>query len=292
MEPVRQLIETALPLPTKGVVAYWQQSRRFDAIKLLCQLTRSVQQHRGATMAYLSGDDGFGALIVESQQRIESMLHILEALERSGHFSARSGELANLRREWRTIASGWHEDQLMHNFQFHCHLVENLKRSILECLQRLLEVLAGRGEEGERVALGRFLGLMFENIESLAMLRGLSISAAVIRTCGSESHTRLAFQLKEISRRNEALLELIGRLGLPYRCMPVVRIFRDQQLGLHKLLISIRMMILEEQSIAVDSRALFQLASEIIDAHWLAFDHGIYALESAICQHVIADYGV
>ena len=292
MENVLQMMDIDASPTTRGIVAYWQQSRRFDALKLLCQLTRSVQQHRGATMAYLSGDEAFGALILQSQQHIQSALQILAALERSGSLFVRPGVLASLNMDWKTIAIGWHDDQIMHNFEFHCHLVDNLKRSILESLQRLREMVATRRQQAVPATVEKFMGLMFENIESLAMLRGLSISAAVIRACGSDSHARLAYQLKEISRRNEALLALIGQLGLHYQALPVVKMFRDQQLGLHKLLVSIRMMILEEQAIDADSQALYLLATDIIDAHWLIFDHGIYALERVISQQVIADYGV
>ena len=225
-------------------------------------------------MGYLSGEPSYLDQITPLQISIAKILVFLNLQEIKQAPFIYHDQIANISNDWKTILIGWKDDKVLHNFEFHCHLVETLKKLLRNCMkEHLLPQLNRSGVDYQTLLDAIFIEIP-NNIESLAILRGLSTNAAVIKACGSESHAKLSYLLKEIPFQNKQLIAHIGHL------MPELKTIKEQNIQLHKFLLSIQMSILDSEEITVDSSTLFTLSTEIINAHWFAIEQGILKVEN------------
>ena len=270
-------------------------SRSFTLLRILCKGAKAVQQHRGASMALTSGEKGFDELVLRMQRRITNILAMT-----SGHsaeisaFTADSPAAANLLQtigdDWQTIIVGWREDRILRNFEFHCQLVENIRRAIVWGIEHqqhdLRQPLVPATEGAERSSVESVFAALLAHIELLAMLRGLSSSTTVIQACGETSHSRIGFLLREVPRRNEALLQTLKDDEAHPLNPSGPEFLRAEQVNVHKFLINIELIVLEQRR-NFATQELFQLGTRIVDAHWQIFDQGINALEHRLLSSII-----
>lgn len=265
------------------VQSFTQKQRCITAIKLLCQLTKAVQHHRGASMAYLGGEQFFMPQIEQLQENIHTILVLLKDTVNSEALTAE--DLENLQDNWNTILMGWQHDQFMHNFEFHSHVVDELKKLLRQCRQSLIPDTDHRQHF---VHLLRFLlDNLFDNIESMAKLRGLSTNAAVVKACGQDAHTRISFLLKEVPEQNQQLMAMLGDLKPFYNHLPTLEQLRLQEKSLHRLLLSIQIQILDTPDITINGSTLFNLATDIINSRWHELGQGIQIVDQTIFDALV-----
>ena len=265
--------------------AFEQQQYCLVVIKLLCQLTRAVQQHRGATMAFIGGDYSFMERIASLQEDIPALLHLVKAQESANIVPIKQDALDSLFTNWDSILIGWQQDQIMHNFEFHSHLVDELKRMIRQSMQSFLAA----PEMASHVS--NFLPVMvdtiFDNIEQLAKLRGLSTNAAIVKACGQESHARIAFLLKEIPEQQRLLLNSFDEIATSVNVNPIKESIKQHNKALHRLLLSIQIQILDSPDISISGNALFDIATDIINSRWNALNHCIQQIDEAFFNQLL-----
>lgn len=260
-----------------------EKRRCLTAIKLLCQLTKAVQHHRGASMAYLGGEQFFMPQIKQLQADIHTLLVLLE--DTVGGYALTAEELANLSANWETILVGWEHDQFVHNFEFHSHVVDELKKLLR---QSRLALMPSENSQPHFVQLLRFLlDNLFDNIESLAKLRGLSTNAAIIRACGQDAHTRISFLLKEVPEQNQQIMALLSDLKPFYGHLPTLEQIKLQEKSLHRLLLSIQIQILDTPDITINGSTLFNLATDIINSRWHELGQGIQIIDQSIYDNLV-----
>lgn len=124
-------------------------------------------------------------------------------------------------------------------------------------------------------------------IEQLGMLRALSINAAVVKGCGSDSHKRLSFLLREIEANTAGLMAALIEISPNYQEIPSIVTVKENQKGLQKFLLSVQMNILDCSSITTDSAGLYKLSTHIINIHWLAVEQGIQLVEKLVYTGLI-----
>ena len=255
-------------------LVFHRQKLALTTIQLLCRLAQAVQHHRGGSMAYLSGDSSYQTQLTQCQQHIETVLTTLELTEQ---FSVLEQPLVNLANNWRTIELGWKEDGLMHNFEFHSHLLEEIKKLMRICMQPLLS--GNSIDQRHKQLLQIQLENAFDNIESLAKLRGLSTNVAIIKACGEESHARISFLIKEIPEQNQQLLKHYLQLKSDGLTIDSIDTIKQQTKSLNRLLISIQIQLLESTSISLNSNELFSLATDLIEDRWQSLGAGLQQVE-------------
>ena len=246
-------------------------------------------------MALSSGEDGFDELVLCMQKRINNILAITSSNSAeikaftAGNPTA-TNLLENIGHDWHTIMAGWQEDRILRNFEFHCHLVEIIRRAIVCAIEQqrnaAVRPLSLSPENVEHASIESVFAALLAHIESLAMLRGLSTSAAVIKACGEHSHARIAFLLREIPRCNQDLLQTLKSYPAHPLHSSGLEFLRNEQVTVHKFLINIQLVVLDQRRSA-DSQELFELGTRIVDSHWQIFDQGINALECQLLQGAI-----
>jgi hypothetical protein len=265
-----------------------EHCQRLTTVKLLCQLTRAAQQHRGATMAFLSGDESYLKQAAKLQADIETILLILDSNESVIISQRENKQFYELLTNWQTIQLGWQSDTIINNFQFHSHFIELLKKQIRLTTNPLLKKEQG-GEPSAYLTplLDLLLHQLFDNIEALAQLRGLSTNAAIVHACGQDFHSRISFLLKDIPKQN--ILLITSSQSLPKNTWPLTSIdsIKQHEKSLQRLLLSIKIQILESPSITIDSLKLFNLATEIIDQRWLGLTDDLQAFDRYIFDQLL-----
>lgn len=258
-----------------------QLTRTITTIKLVCSLTKAVQQHRGSTMGYLSGAPKFLPQAEKLQANIERILAILSDIDAEPDGCIPKDVMQNIHNDWKTILVGWQDDQVMRNFEFHCHLVDSLNKLLRYCMkEQLTPYLQVEGNNYQALLETLFIQLP-NNIELIATLRGLSTNVAVIKACGTDSHNKISFLLKEIPKEHKLLLKLIDNF------IPGLMAIKDQQKELYKFLLTIQMTILDAPNVTADSASVFKMSTDLINVHWNAMDQGIQFVEHVGYQAMI-----
>ena len=262
---------------------FTEKQRCITAIKLLCQLTKAVQHHRGASMAYLGGEEFFMPQLEQLQEDIHTILLLLK--ETVGCHALTEEDLAALDANWNTILVGWQQDQFMHNFEFHSHVIDELKKLLRHCREELIPDTENRLQFEQ---LLRFLlETLFDNIESMAKLRGLSTNAAVVKACGQDAHSRISFLLKEIPEQNQQIITELNALKPFYRHLTTLEQLKLQEKSLHRLLLSIQIQILDTPDITINGSTLFNLATDIINSRWKELGQGIEIVDQSVFDGLV-----
>lgn len=233
----------------------------------LCDTVRLLQQHRGSSLACLDGDLRFEKTTSALTLQIEGFLQCLHA--ELATLDADADAQALWRRsdqDWRCLRDGWPQDDALHSFELHSHLIADL----LRLLKWPLGPLPGEAEVD---------GLLLEElpvaIESLAALRGLSVHT-LLNPEDVSLQSRLAFQVKSVMQEYRSLCRSIHR-------------FSDESIEVtslrHIILLEERLKTVLEQVPAspevpaTDSQWLFRAFTEIIERYWDGLDAGLCAME-------------
>lgn len=225
---------------------------------VLLHLAAEIQQHRGLSSAWLSGNSSAEAKVRSKRQSIESQFHALREIvgreERQAVPCICSNELRLFLFHWRELCDGLASSSVEHSFSAHSQLV-----------QKILAWLEAVGDA--RIALARLEQVpssaarnIFQRLplltEVLGQARAIGSAAAVRGSCSPVARVRLMF----LVARAESLLAQVRRAlpGMPQQedaCRAV------EQMGQ-----AIRGSLLARSGTMVAADQYFAIASAAIDA--------------------------
>lgn len=259
-----------LLIPLSGVVlllaAGWRRggepsprevSRAAQDCALLLRLLALLQQHRGASAAWLAGDAAFAARRRGLQQEIDALWPGLHELARRESDHPRSCFTAH---DWSLFQFRWNGllDGLAHSSAadaIHAHT---------QLIGRLLDWLAALGEARIEAVAGRRLptGLVSDYAhrlpaltECLGQARALGAAVATAGHCAPVARVRLGF----LAARAESLLLATRRADRP-------RSAEQAQRAVEELLAILRRQILDGTRVGIDAESYFATATRAIDA--------------------------
>ncbi|ABC33012.1 conserved hypothetical protein [Hahella chejuensis KCTC 2396] len=150
--------------------AYERHQARQRCLELsqqLLELITHIQQHRGATLAILGGDDFFEIRLAAIKPYVLKDLQEVQRL-RGELISDESWQ--SLCAEWFTVNYHWRQDSAFHNFELHTHLIQQLLKLYKDFLNGpLFEHLDISHQPVARLTLNELPELM----ETAAQIRGI-----------------------------------------------------------------------------------------------------------------------
>jgi hypothetical protein len=273
---------------------------RLDALTLAKQLIhmiKMVQRHRGMTMGTLGGSEEFREELAHLQIQLARRLELLQA------FSGYSAELLSPRDQeslanaWLTISRDWQEDNVIDNYELHCHLIEQLL-SMVASLGKQLEQPTSQSmpdvteprviHADDSPYPNRFkylevlhfvTRLMPAVAEQIGRIRALATYASAMGYCDKDFASKLRYVIQCTRVNNEKLRHQTKRLeGLLGGDLSLLNQLKSYEIKLEFLLSMVENDVVNAHQINTDSGRLFSLATDIIDVYLKVVDEGVQLL--------------
>lgn len=263
----------------KVVVRYLRHLRAITIIRHLIPVIIVSQQHRGASLAFLEGDNSYKNKVSELQNEIEYRLTTLQLLNRELSKPVKELEIDQLVQEWWNI-KGWSEGTPLENFNLHNYFIEQQMRLVWRAKEKTNyffmdtgKVCESRENASDNAYSGDALLIRFvlhdtlELIELIAKTRGLATHAMVVGACDIDHYSWLEYLLREINLKKEKFRILFGSLQqYMLRDMPSLIDLQLQDSRMVQLVQYVENNILRNEIIRHDSQDIFIMATTIINS--------------------------
>lgn len=273
--------------PESETALVLQRTNAIFVIKTLCELSKVVQKHRGASIACIDGDEQFLPLVSHLQTQVRQIFEVLFQCE------ARQPMLSEARLEamisdWRTIQANWQQDSVLQNYEFHSHLIE-----VLRVLQRssidsyLLNTELSINNPGFTQGVHTLFFDIPEYIELLAKLRGLSTHVLVSKNCDHDYAIRISFLRRTVQKESKQLNRTLKKMAEPFSDMQPLNQLSEIVPMLDEFLLRVDQSILERKKVRGSSRQLFVLATKVIEFYWQIVVEGFSILDRYVFDHYL-----
>ena len=176
-----------------------ERQRCLDLCQQLLELITHVQQHRGATLAILGGDDFFESRLAAIKPRVLENLQEVQKLRKE---FIKNNAWENLCAEWFTVNYHWRQDNAFHNFELHTHLIQQLLKSYKEFLDSLIfQNLDSAHAPIAKLSLNELPELM----ETAAQIRGIGTHCLASGNEDKVFTDRLGYLCRYFKRSTEHL---------------------------------------------------------------------------------------
>lgn len=260
------------------------QQNSLSAVKLLCRLSKAIQRHRGASIACLDGDISFAPVVLKLQLEVKKFLAAMQQFNQAFPDVVDEQCWQAIMQEWNTIVSGWKEDHPVQNYEFHCHLIEQIRKTLRDLMSSyLLQPLTDQ-ESNFRVEFESALIAITDTIEQIARLRGISTHIASSKKRDNDLYVRMEFLIKVVPQETSALYHTLQEMDGTSMRISGLNHLALQQNRIQTLISDIQSGLVDVEPIVGDSQDLFEQATIIIDTYWQILDQIIVSTEDSIYQ--------
>lgn len=254
-----------------GLAAFWRLRRRntreparalaaLACVGRLTELVAQIQQHRGMSGAWLSGDVSFGSRLPARQAAVEAVFSALlqdaalEDGERLPCFT--SQDVLALRFRWRELVERLPRFSPEESFQHHCRLLAMVLGWLSALGEARIALASGGTLPAE--AVRKVVSDLPALAECLGQARALGSAVAARGRCAPVARVRLHFLVSRAT-------ELLGRAA---QGAVTVQARQPAEYFLQAL----RERVLQGDSVAMDAASCFRLGTDAVDAvyGWLA----------------------
>lgn len=266
-------------------------------IKQISRLCRAIQRHRGLGMSLIAGYQEFQQDFSQMQAQIGRRMLALQGFAEQDNKLLSAQELDKLSAAWLVIERDWQGDSVMENFEYHSHFIEQLLQLMMNLARSLERPIAAeftaaevtdpkvkrlepRKQPFNQVGLLVFVCSQLPSlVELVAKIRGLATLAATRGSHDELEASKLRYfvqgtrvQHEKVRSQADRLLEVTRE---DVQSLPLIRAY---EFKLMFLLTTVEKEILEPKTISMNSRQLFDLATEIIDVYLKVVDEGLSLL--------------
>ena len=275
---------------------FHERQQALSLIKQLSHLTQAIQLHRGLGMSLIAGYQEFETDFVNLQAQVDRRMRVLAAMAAEFDEMLTDVEATNLENAWGVIQAGWQGDSVLENFEYHSHFIEQLLQLMMR-LARYIERpvasdfvgLEGKSSSAEmskkRLSVNQVGLLVFvcnqlpALVESIAKIRGLATLATSRGQLGELEASKLKYFMQGTRVQHEKVRSQADRLLEVTRDqMSSLPLIKAYEFKLMFLLSTVEKEVMESASIHMNSRQLFDLATEIIDVYLQVVDEGLSLL--------------
>ena len=264
-----------------------QRSNAIFVIKTLCELSKVVQKHRGASIACIDGDEQFLPLVSHLQTQVQQIFQVLFQCEQRQPM-LNEAKLSALVSDWRTIQANWQQDTVIQNYEFHSHLIEVLRvmqRSSIDTY--LLNTELSINNPGFTQGVHTLLFDIPEYIELMAKLRGLSTHVLVSKNCDHDYAIRISYLRRTVQKESKSLNRTLKKMVAPFADLQPLSELSEIVPMLDEFLLRIDQSILERKKVRGSSRQLFVLATKVIEFYWRIVVEGFSILDRYVFDHYL-----
>lgn len=228
------------------------------ACRSLLALIAHVQQHRGMSSAWLSGDQNFRARLEGKGREIEKLIPLFRDVARKEgarpHPCLTLNELSLFRFNWERLREKLDTLSVEQSIAQHSFLIEQLMQWLAALGESRVELLLG--DQCARGLVRNYVSRLPALTECLGQARALGMSVAARRGCSAVARVRLMF----LVARAEALLNQASEAA---RRGP-----KGEQaaLAVQQMARVIRTQMLLSSGISVAAQAYFELSTQAIDS--------------------------
>ncbi|OZG74274.1 hypothetical protein BTA51_04465 [Hahella sp. CCB-MM4] len=176
-----------------------ERQRCLDLSLQLLELITHVQQHRGATLAILAGDDFFEMRLAAIKPYVLEDLQEVQQL-RNNLITDEVWE--SLCAEWFTVNYHWRQDSAFHNFELHTHLIQQLLKIFKDFLH---SPLFSHLDEMHQPIAKLTLNELPELMETAAQIRGIGTHCLASSLQEKAFADRLGFLCRYFTRSTQHL---------------------------------------------------------------------------------------
>ena len=263
----------------RSVARYLHYLRTLTIVRHLVPVIIASQQHRGANLAYLEGDQSYKEKVAELQNQIDYRLTTLQLINQELSKPVLKPEVIQLLQEWHNVKS-WSNGPALENFNLHSHFVEQLMQLVWRVTERsnyffmdpaLPGSTSGQFPEHELSNGGLLIRFILNEtpqlIELIAKIRGIATHASVLGVCDADHASMLGYLLTQLNQKKERFRDLSKQLQqYAIRDLPQLMDIQMQDSKIVQLAQIVKDQIIQSDRIQLGSQDIFTMATSIINS--------------------------
>jgi len=214
--------------------------------------------------------------VKQSQKVIWRYLAVIEQLNQNSGGLISDEKLQSINHDWQVLIEHWQTDPVMTNFEFHNHFIDSMVKLVWEQVGSARLVQGSKADGVSRMVLNITLKLMPELLENIARLRGLATHVCSLGHSDVDFDGRFISLISALNMNKEKMRIVCKALQHDtLRAVPSLPEILLHDHKLDQLQQTVSSTIVGSGSIELNSKDLFDFASDIIDTYSQVIHDGI-----------------